>query len=559
MLSVIIPAYNEEKCIKQGYMQIQSVLSKNNIESEFIFVDDGSKDQTYKIIKELSSQKENIVGLHFSRNFGKESAISAGLEAANGDCAVVIDCDLQHPPEKIIEMYRLWEQGYEIVEGVKKARGQEKKLYNIGARLFYSIISRMAGFDMSNSSDFKLLDRKVIDVLNKMPERGFFRAISYWIGYNKATVEFDVQERVDGESKWSASGLIKYAISNISSYSAAPMQTVTVLGFVMLIISLIFGVWALIDKIVGRALEGMTTVIIITIFIGSIIMISLGIMGYYIARIYEEIKGRPKYIISSSVKSEKKNTESLLKGIENNEFKMYLQFVVDSKSQKIISAEALSRWDNPQKGIVSPVNYIGNMEATGLISKHDFYMFELACSQLEKWRNTEYKDISISCNFTRITLSEEDFIDKIKRISQSYDFDKTKLAIEISEDAIEKDRETAKENVKLCKELGFRIYLDDLGSGYTSLSNLCDYPIDVVKIDRDILLKTNTVKGKELFSGIVSLAHSLNIGVICEGVETKEQSLLVSESGCDYIQGWLYSKPIPSEDSESFVKGYNKE
>lgn len=306
MLSVIIPAYNEEKCIKSAYHVIYSLLTENNIDSEFIFVDDGSQDQTYKMIAELSAEKENVIGLHFSRNFGKESAISAGLSAVNGDCAVIIDCDLQHPPEKIVEMYRLWEQGYEIVEGIKKERGQEKKLYSIGAKIFYSAISRMAGFDMANSSDFKLLDRKVVAVLNKMPERGFFRAISYWVGYNKATVEYDVKKRIDGESKWSTRGLIKYALSNISSYSTAPMQIVTALGSIMLTISVIFGVWALIDKIIGRALEGMTTVIIITIFIGSIIMISLGIIGYYIARIYEEIKGRPKYIISSTIKSAKK-------------------------------------------------------------------------------------------------------------------------------------------------------------------------------------------------------------------------------------------------------------
>ena len=158
---------------------------------------------------------------------------------------------------------------------------------------------------MANSSDFKLLDRKVIDVLNKMPERGFFRAISYWVGYNKATVTYDVRERVEGESKWSTKGLVKYAFSNISSYSTAPMQIVTVLGFIMLFITAVFGVWALVDKISGRALEGMTTVIIILIFIGSIMMISLGIIGYYVARIYEEIKGRPKYIVSDSCKSKK--------------------------------------------------------------------------------------------------------------------------------------------------------------------------------------------------------------------------------------------------------------
>jgi len=254
---------------------------------------------------------------------------------------------------------------------------------------------------------------------------------------------------------------------------------------------------------------------------------------------------------------EKKVIESILKGIENNEFKMYLQFIVDNKTKKIVSAEALSRWDNPKKGIIGPGNFISHMEMSGLISKHDFYMFELACRQLEKWRNTEYKDISISCNFTRITLSEEDCIDTLKTILQDYNFDKSKLAIEITEDAIEKDRETAKRNVRLCKELGFKIYLDDLGSGYTSLANLCDYPIDVVKMDRDILLKTTTKRGKDLFSGIIALAHNLNISVICEGVETEEQNTLVSQSNCDYIQGWYYTKALPLEECEEFVKTHS--
>ena len=243
-----------------------------------------------------------------------------------------------------------------------------------------------------------------------------------------------------------------------------------------------------------------------------------------------------------------------MNGIENDEFKMHLQFIVDNKTKKIVSAEALSRWNNPQKGIIGPGNYIGNMETAGLISKHDFHMFALACRQLEKWSYTEYKDISISCNFTRITLSEEDCIDKLKEISERYKFDKSSLAIEITEDAIEKDRETAKRNVKLCKELGFKVYLDDMGNGYTSLSNLCDYPIDVVKIDRDILLKADTKRGKDLFWGIIALAHSLNMSIICEGVETEEQNTLVSQSGCDYIQGWYYAKALPLEECESFVE-----
>ena len=301
MLSVIVPAYNEGLSVERAYYTISNILKEADIDHEIIFVDDGSTDTTYENIQLLADKEKNLYGLHFSRNFGKEAAISAGLAKANGDAVVVIDCDLQHPPQKIVEMYRLWQEGYEIVEGIKRERGRESKIRKFAAKNFYSLISMMVGFDMTNSSDFKLLDRKVVDILNCIPEqKGFFRAISFWVGFRKTSVEFEVAERTEGESKWSGFGLLKYAISNIAAYSTAPMQIVTVLGMLMLIITAIFSVWALIDKICGRALEGMTTVIIILIFIGSIMMISLGIIGYYVARIYDEIKGRPKYIVSSS-------------------------------------------------------------------------------------------------------------------------------------------------------------------------------------------------------------------------------------------------------------------
>lgn len=306
MLSVLLPAYNESENIERAYHAISDILNDAEIPFEIIFIDDGSTDDTYAKITALAKEFAYIRGLHFSRNFGKEAAIAAGLAAAQGDCAVVLDCDLQHPPEKIVEMYALWTQGYEIVEGVKISRGKEDKLRGFAARSFYALISSMVGFDMSNASDFKLLDRKVMDVINRIPERkGFFRAISFWVGYKKATVEFEVQARGAGQSKWSTVGLIRYAISNISAYSTAPMQIVTVLGFIMLLVTAVLGVWALVDKLMGRALEGMTTVIWVTIFIGSIMMISLGIIGYYVARIYEEIKGRPKYIVSATCESKK--------------------------------------------------------------------------------------------------------------------------------------------------------------------------------------------------------------------------------------------------------------
>lgn len=300
-LSVVIPAYNEEAMIVKTASVISGILSNASIDYELIFVDDGSKDTTWQKITGISTVNQVVRGVHFSRNFGKEAAIMAGLTESKGDCCVVIDCDLQHPPEKIVEMYRLWEQGFEIIEGQKSSRGTEGKLHAFAAKTFYSVISAATGFDMANASDFKLLDRKAVNVIINMHEKNaFFRALSSWVGFNTTSVEFDVQDREAGESKWSTLSLVKYALSNISSFSTAPMQIVTVLGSIMFVISIILGGVTLIQKICGQALEGFTTVILIQLFSSSIIMISLGIIGYYIARIYEEIKGRPRYIIAET-------------------------------------------------------------------------------------------------------------------------------------------------------------------------------------------------------------------------------------------------------------------
>lgn len=299
MLSVILPSYNEEKMIATAVETVTGILDGEGIDHELLFVDDGSRDKTWEEIQKASRADPRVVGVHFSRNFGKEAAMFAGLEQARGDCCVVIDCDLQHPPEKIVEMYRLWEQGYEVVEGIKEDRGEESGFHKFAANSFYSLISRATGLNMASSSDFKLLDRKVVDTLNRMPERNvFFRALSFWVGFQRAEVSYCVRERTVGESKWSTRSLIKYAINNIGSFSSAPLHIITVLGVLMLITALVFGVVALVQKISGAALGGFTTVILLLLFASSLIMISLGIIGYYIARIYEELKGRPRYIIS---------------------------------------------------------------------------------------------------------------------------------------------------------------------------------------------------------------------------------------------------------------------
>ncbi len=299
MLSVILPSYNEEKMIAAAAETVSGILDDARIDHELLFVDDGSRDATWSEIQKAAEQNSRVVGVRFSRNFGKESAMFAGLEQARGDCCVVIDCDLQHPPEKIVEMYRLWEQGYEVVEGIKEDRGDETGFHRFAANSFYSLISRATGMDMASSSDFKLLDRKVVDALNQMPERNvFFRALSFWVGFRKTEVHYRVRERTAGESKWSTRSLVKYAINNIGSFSSAPLHIITMLGVLMLITALVFGVVALVQKITGQALGGFTTVILLLLFSSSLIMISLGIIGYYLARVYEELKGRPRYIIS---------------------------------------------------------------------------------------------------------------------------------------------------------------------------------------------------------------------------------------------------------------------
>ena len=299
LLSVVLPAFNEEASVPRAADTLSALLEGAGIDHEIVFVDDGSRDHTWQAVQAQTQRHPQVRGVRLSRNFGKEAAIFAGRAQARGDCVVVMDCDLQHPPEKAVEMYRLWQQGYQVVEGVKTSRGKESFLHTFAARGFYSIISRATGIDMSRASDFKLLDRRAADTLLAMREKNaFFRALSSWIGFSTAQVEFEVQPRLEGESKWSVRSLVRYALTNIASFSTAPLQLVTLLGVVVFTCSVVLGVWSLWQKATGQALEGFTTVILLQLLIGSILMICLGIIGYYIAKIYEEIKDRPRYIVA---------------------------------------------------------------------------------------------------------------------------------------------------------------------------------------------------------------------------------------------------------------------
>ena len=304
MLSIIIPAYNEEKTIQICYEKINSLFTTNitnYITSyELIFVDDGSTDTTWTLIKKLMLHDANVHGIKFSRNFGKESAIFAGLEKAQGDCAILMDCDLQHPPDFIMKMLSSYKEGYQIVRCVKKHRNKESLLRRISNSLFFSFFNFFdsAQLNIVNVSDFQLIDRKAIEYILKFQETSlFFRGISAYVGFRVKDIEFDVPERIAGKSKWTYKTLFDYALSNMTAFSSKPLQIVTFNGLILLFLAIILTIRTLYVYYIDAAAPGITTVIILLLFIGSMLMISLGIIGFYIGKIFDEVKRRPRYII----------------------------------------------------------------------------------------------------------------------------------------------------------------------------------------------------------------------------------------------------------------------
>jgi polyisoprenyl-phosphate glycosyltransferase len=301
-LTIVVPMFRESEHVPVSLAEIESHIVRCCADYEIIVIDDGSPDDTWEQIRRYSADHPRCRGLRLSRNFGKEHAVSAGLEHSTGRAVIVMDGDLQHPPALIEKMLDPWRKGEaDVVEAVKTDRGRESAANALFARTFYRMLKWLSGFDLQNASDFKLLDRKVVDAWKRLSERNlFFRGMTAWLGFRRVQMPFEVPDRVGGRSQWSFIALVRLAMTAVTAFSSSLLQLVTLCGLVFLAFSLIWAAYTISFWFTGRAVEGFTTVILLLLVIGSFIMISLGIIGLYLARIYDEVKGRPRYLIAET-------------------------------------------------------------------------------------------------------------------------------------------------------------------------------------------------------------------------------------------------------------------
>jgi glycosyltransferase involved in cell wall biosynthesis len=303
LVSVIIPLYKEGSHLGAFLSDLKSALDQTRHPFEIVLVDDGSPDDTWERIKEEARTLPNLGALRLSRNFGKELALCAGLERARGDAVVVMDGDGQHPPSLLPLMIEKWEMsGADIVQAVKIKRGRESLTGKLGALLFYLILNKLSGFELKGASDFKLMNRKAVNAWLAMRERNvFFRGMTAWMGFSTVRIPFEVAARRAGKSGWSYFKRWKLALVGITTFSSFPLHLVTFAGVIFFLFAVGLGIQTLYLKLVGRAFTGFATVILLELIIGSLLMISLGIIGEYLARIYEEVKGRPRYLVAEAI------------------------------------------------------------------------------------------------------------------------------------------------------------------------------------------------------------------------------------------------------------------
>ncbi|MBE6330757.1 MAG: glycosyltransferase family 2 protein [Bacteroidales bacterium] len=312
-ITILVPCYNEEKSLPLLYPELKSLMDSQSAYAwEVLFVNDGSRDNTMAVIKALHVADARIQYVNLSRNFGKENAMLAGFDYATGDCMVIIDADLQDPPSLIPQMLAYWEQGFDDVYARRADRGRESWLRKRFSLLFYKILDHSTRFDvLQNVGDFRLLDRRCIEALRQMREsERYTKGMFCWIGFNKKEIVFNRADRVAGESNWSFWSLFNLAIEGITSFTTAPLRFATVCGifvaFVAFCLMLFYGVKTLLW---GDPVQGFTTLIVVTLFLGGVQLLSIGILGEYIGRIFNETKRRPPYLVGEYSGTKKDDAE----------------------------------------------------------------------------------------------------------------------------------------------------------------------------------------------------------------------------------------------------------
>lgn len=300
-ISVLIPCYNEEASLPLLYAELVKVMdSCKSYDWEVLFVNDGSRDNTLSIIKDLRQKDSRLSYVDLSRNFGKENAMLAGFDYVTGDCMVIMDADLQHPPHVILKMVEKWEQGYDDVYAKRVTRGKETWLRKKASLLFYSLLQKTTKIEiLQNVGDFRLLDRCCIEALKSLREsERYTKGMFCWIGFKKASVDFEQKERIAGKSSWNFLGLFDLAIEGITSFTTAPLRLSSILGFIIAVLSFILMLFHLVKALIwGDPIQGFPTLVVIILFLGGIQLLSIGILGEYLGRVFNESKNRPVYIV----------------------------------------------------------------------------------------------------------------------------------------------------------------------------------------------------------------------------------------------------------------------
>ena len=309
MISVVIPIYNEEKNIPLLFERLKNALENTGQSFELIYVNDGSKDQSIAVIKGLAKDHSFVKFINFSRNFGHQIAVSAGLDLCRGTEVVIIDADGQDPPELIPELYKKLNEGFEIVYAKRKSRKGESALKLLTARWFYKILAKLTSIDIPmDTGDFRIIHRKVVDQINKMPEKQkFLRGQMAWVGFRHTFVEYDRDERMSGDTGYTFRKMFRLAMDGITSFSNFPLRVATISGFACAFIGFLLIIYTLYSRYVLKDYEpGWSSLMITIVFIGGIQLIGIGIIGEYISRIYDNIRNRPLYIVDETNISEEK-------------------------------------------------------------------------------------------------------------------------------------------------------------------------------------------------------------------------------------------------------------